>query len=318
MQETGQLLVVGSSGFIGRAVVRLMAERGVPGVALSRTGAQEVQGGARCARVGSYEDRVAIAALAAGCEAAIMLAGRAHVLRERDSDPEAAFVRANRDVPVAVAEAFAAAGGRRFVFVSTAAVHGEAGPGRRLRVTDAPAPATAYGRSKWLGEQALASRCAELGLELVVIRPPLVYGAGAPGHFGRLLRAARRGLPLPVAAIRNRRDVIGVDNLADLLLLAAHHPGAAGRTFLVSDGTEVSTASIAAALYHAAGRGRRLVPVPPALLRLGARLLRRPALIARLLDDLTLDSAEVRATLGWTPPLTVEQGLERSVTEAGR
>jgi nucleoside-diphosphate-sugar epimerase len=275
------ILVVGSSGFIGRRLVALMAERGIPGVALSRA---------------AVRDQAAMA----GCEAAIMLAGRAHVRGDA-----AAFMHANRDLPVAVAEAFAAAGGRRFVFVSSVAVNGIATDGAPFREDDVPAPVDDYGRSKLAGEQALERRCAELGLELVIVRPPLVYGPGAPGNFGRLLRAARRGLPLPLASVRNRRDLIGVDNLADFLLLCARHPAAAGRTFMISDGEEVSTASLARALYRAAGRRDRLLPAPAALVRaLGA---------GRLLGDLRVDSSRARAILGWRPPLTLAEGLARSI-----
>ena len=275
------ILVVGASGFIGRRLVAMMDERGIARVTPSRA---EVRDGAAMA----------------GCEAAIMLAGLAHAR----GDP-AAFMKANRDLPVAVAEAFAAAAGRRFVFVSSIAVNGIATHGAPFREEDEPAPVDDYGRSKLAGEEALRERCAELGLELVVVRPPLVYGPGAPGNFGRLLRAARLGLPLPLASVRNRRDLIGVDNLADLLLLCARHPAAAGELFLASDGEEISTAAIARALYRAAGRRGLLLPAPAALLRaLGA---------GRLLGDLRVDSSHARERLGWRPPLTTAEGLARSI-----
>jgi UDP-N-acetyl-alpha-D-quinovosamine dehydrogenase len=301
------ILVVGSSGFVGRALVDMMAARDLPGVAVSRSGAEGGQGSVRRLKVPGYEDRDAMAAAAAGCDAAILLAGRAHILKEDAPDPAAAFLRANRDLPLAVAEAFAAAGGRRLVFVSSIAVNGIASRGSPFREDDVPAPADDYGRWKLAGEQALQRRCAELGLELVVVRPPLVYGPGAPGNFGRLLRAARRGLPLPLASVRNRRDLIGVDNLADFLLLCARHPAAAGKLFLVSDGEETSTAAIAGALYRAAGRRGRLLPAPRMLVRaLGA---------GRLLDDLILDSSPARRILGWRPPLSTAEGLARSIRE---
>jgi nucleoside-diphosphate-sugar epimerase len=307
------LLVIGSSGFVGRAVVALMVERGMTGVAMSRRGGDGARPPVRSVIVSDYEDRASFVAAAAGCRAAIMLAGLAHVVPRGAAD-EAAFFHANRDIPFRVAENFAAAGGRRFVFVSSVAVNGTISSAP-VSERALPAPVSAYGRSKFAGEQALTARCAEMGLELVIIRPPLVYGPGAPGNFGKLLRAAKRGTRLPLGSIDNRRDFIGLDNLADLLLLAAPHPAAAGQTFLVSDGEPVSTADLARRLYAAAGHEGRVLRFPPALLRLAFGLTGRSAIASSLIDDLLIDSSHVRSTLGWRPPLGLAEGLERSVSE---
>jgi nucleoside-diphosphate-sugar epimerase len=150
-------------------------------------------------------------------------------------------------------------------------------------------------------------------MDLVIVRPPLVYGPGAPGNFGKLLRAAKRGSRLPLGAIDNERDFIGLDNLADLLLLAATHPAAAGQTFLVSDGEPVSTAQLVRRLYAAAGHEDRVLRFPPALLRLAFGLAGRSATGSSLLDDLLIDSSLVRSRLGWHPPLSLAEGLQRSV-----
>lgn len=312
MGPTGGIWVVGASGFVGRAVVDLMAARGVAGTAISRSGTQQRRGSVNCLRIPGYDDHQ-MTETAAGCDAAIVLAGRAHIMRERAPDPCAAFMAANRDVPLAAAEAFAQAGGRRLVFVSSVAVHGTATHGRPFHESDPPAPVNDYGRSKLAGERALARCCVELGLELVIVRPPLVYGPNAPGNFGRLLRAAKQGIPLPLGAIDNRRDFIGIHNLADLLVLAARHPAAAGQTFLVSDRETLSTTALARRLYRAAGHGARIFPAPPGLLRLAAQLLGRGAVAAQLLDDLMVDASRARAALGWNPPLTVEEELLLSV-----
>lgn len=304
-------MIVGASGFVGKAVVDLMVSKGIEGTAVSRTGG-ETGRPVRVARVDSYEDVERLSKLGVGCGAVIMLAGRAHILKH-GKDDIAAFMQANQTLPVAVAETAAKAGISRYVFVSSIAVHGPARSDQPLRESDHAEPATDYGRSKLAGEKALARRCHDLGLELVIVRPPLVYGPGAPGNFGALLRAARRGVPLPLGSIRNRRDFIGVENLADMLLCASMHRAAPGETFLVSDGEETSTAAVARILYAVHGHEKRVFPFPPALLRVGALALRRPEVADRLLEDLRIDSSHLRNTLQWRAPLTLAEGLARSV-----
>lgn len=307
------LLVVGSSGFIGRAVVDLMDQRDIPGVAVSRHGISRAGGTVRHFTTADYNDLDALSAAAAGCDAAIMLAARVHVMKEEERDPLAAFMRSNRDLPLLTAEALARAGGSRFVFVSSVAVNGVVTSERPFRESDPPAPVTAYGRSKLAAEEALKSLCSNLGLELVILRPPLVYGPCAPGNFGQLLRAAKLGIPLPLGSVHNRRDFVGIDNLADLLLFATENPAAAGQTFLVSDGQRTSTSAIVRSLYRATGYPRRVLPVSPMLIRGIAMAVGRQDIAARLLDDLTIDASHLFETLGWKPPFSLEEGLRRSV-----
>lgn len=313
MPASPRILAIGASGFIGRAVLDAMADQGVPGVALSRSGPAAPSGNVRRVILSGYDDEGSFLDAASGCDVAIMLAGRAHILGKRKGEGSGEFQRVNRDLPLSLAASFARAGGRRFVFVSSIAVHGRPTPGRPLSESDALAPASDYGLSKSEAERALQRKCEELGLQLVIIRPPLVYGPRAPGNFGKLLRAARLGIPLPLASIHNRRDFIGVENLADVLLASAIHPAAAGETFLVSDREETSTAALARCLYRNWGHERRLFPCSPRLLRLGARMLGRESLAAQLLDDLRLDTSHVVARLGWKPPLSLAEGLLRSV-----
>lgn len=316
MNGQGKLLIVGASGFIGRALVELVAERSLAAVALSRHGERGQVGTVRLVRVPEYDDLEAIAPWVAGREIAIIVAGRAHVMTASAADDEAAFHHGNCEVPLAVAEALADAGGRRIVYVSSVAVHGTPAVGQRFRESDLPAPVNAYGRSKLCGEEALRARCAQLGLELVIVRPPMVHGPDAPGHFGQLLRAAQRGIPLPLGAVRNCRSLIGVRNLADMLVHAALHPAAAGRTFLVSDGEDLSTAEIAVSLYAAAGHSGRLLSIPPGLLKALLRLVGRSATAARLFDDLVVDASLATQLLQWQPPLPAREGLERSVRDS--
>jgi len=178
------------------------------------------------------------------------------------------------------------------------------------RETDPPAPQDPYGISKWEAEQVLHRVAAETGLEIVIVRPPLVYGPRVKGNFAQMLQVLQRGIPLPLASVHNRRSLIYLGNLVDALLLCAMHPAAAGRTYLVSDGEDISTPELLRRLGMALGRPARLFPFPPSLLMGAAKLLDRRAQAERLLGSLRIDSSRIRRELGWQPPFTLQQGLQ--------
>jgi nucleoside-diphosphate-sugar epimerase len=240
----------------------------------------------------------------AGVEIVVHLANRAHRGR---IDPSA---RLEAEAAAALAQQAAAAGVRRLVHMSSVRAMGEATrPGMPLRAGDAPRPHDRYGRGKLATEQALLAATRGGGLELVVLRPPLVYGPGVKGNFGALIRLAGSGLPLPFAGIDNRRSLIFIDNLVGLLALACVHPAAAGRVLLARDGADLSTPQLLRVLAEGLGRPARLVAVPDAafgLLRvlpgLGARL-------ARLTLSLQVDDSATRDALGWAPQIAPEQAL---------
>ena len=167
--------------------------------------------------------------------------------------------------------------------------------------------------SKWEAEQALWDVSVKTGLEVVVVRPPLVYGPGAKGNLARLLKLVRSGLPLPLGAVQNKRSLIGLDNLVDLIIRCADHPAAAGQTFLVSDGEDLSTPDLLRHMAEAMGRSARLLPVPVPLLRLAGSALGKRAEIDRLVGSLQIDSSHTRRVLGWTPPVSVQEGIRRMV-----
>jgi UDP-glucose 4-epimerase len=198
------------------------------------------------------------------------------------------------------------------VYLSSVKVNGEATAGAAYSALDEPQPQDAYGRSKWQGERELQALAQGSALEFAIVRAPLVYGAGVRANFLRLMRWVDRGTPLPFGSVHNLRSLIGVWNLADVLLRIAEHPAAAGRVWMVSDGTDVSTPELIRALGRALGRSPRLVRVPVALLRLAARLAGRGAEVQRLCASLQVDSTPVRTQLGWEPPLTLAAGLERT------
>lgn len=202
---------------------------------------------------------------------------------------------------------------RRFVFVSTAKVHGEATPpGEPFAETMAPSPKDPYALSKWEAEQGLAAIAARTGMEVVVVRPPLVYGPGVKANFAALLRVVASGWPLPLAAIDNRRSLIGIDNLVDFLLLCLEHPAATNQTFLVSDGEDLSTPDLLRRVGTAMGQPAKLWPLPPKLLTASTALLGRRAAAERLCGNLQVDITKARTLLHWSPPVSVDEGLRRA------
>ena len=306
------VLVTGATGFVGRSVCRALTRAGHAVVAAVRSAdashllpqvhrhavVGDLAGG------GDWQDAVQ------GIDVVVHLAARVHVLDETAADPAAEYQRVNVDATVRLAEAAAAAGVRRVLFVSSVKVHGE-GAARAYTEADRPQPRDAYARSKWEAEQRLGEIARRTGLEVCVLRPPLVYGREVGGNFRRLLRLVDMAttVPLPLGAIENRRSMVYVDNLADAVVTCVRHPAAAGELFLVSDGEDLSTSEVLGRLAGIAGSRARLFPVPFAVLATGARLLGKEPEVRRLFGSLTVDSSKIRRRLGWAPPHTVDEGL---------
>lgn len=244
-------------------------------------------------------------------ETVVHLAARVHVMHDALSDPLSEYRRVNTDGTLRLARQAAAVGVRRFVFLSSLKVNGESG---LFRESDALAPADAYGRSKQEAEAGLHQIAAETAMDVVVIRPPLVYGPGVRANFGALIRAVSLGIPLPLGAVQNRRSLVALDNLVDMIVTCIAHPAAATETFFVSDGEDLSTPQLVMRLAQAMGRPARLVPVPPVLLSMAATLFGKRDVAQRLLGSLQVDISKVRRLLGWKPPVSVDEGLTRTVT----
>lgn len=302
------ILLTGGNGFVGRAVAAALHRRGMAHrLALRQPTSAPAFG------IDTLGPDTDWSCAVDGVTAVLHLAARAHVLHDATPDRLCAFRSVNTAGTLRLAEQAATAGVRRFVFVSTAKVHGEATtPGALFSEAEAPAPRDPYALSKWEAEQGLAAIAARTGMEVVVVRPPLVYGPGVKANFAALLQAVASGWPLPLASIDNRRSLVGIDNLVDFLLLCLQHPAAAGQSFLVSDGEDMSTPDLLRRIGAALQRPARLWPLPEPLLTTAARLSGRRAAAERLCGNLQVDITKARTLLGWAPVVSVDEGLRRT------
>jgi len=251
-----------------------------------------------------------------GCDIVVHLAARVHVMREVSDDPLAEFRHVNVAGTERLARSAAAAGVRRFVYVSSIKVNGE-GTRKGEAYTEQynAAPQDFYGISKWEAEQALHQVAKDTGLEVVIVRPPLVYGAGVKGNFAQMISVVAKGVPLPFASVNNKRSLIYVKNLVDALMLCATHPAAAGNTYLVSDGEDVAISDLLRKLAFAMGKKPHLFLCPVILLKLAAKLFRKSEQVDRLLGSLQVDSSKIRRELGWVPPFSMDDGLKATVKD---
>lgn len=294
-----RVVLTGASGFIGKALHSTLQQSGYSVVAAPRLPCPAEQ----------------MKQFASGLplNAVIHLAARVHVMHDTAADPLTAFREVNLDSTLQLAAQAAAAGVKRFVFISSVKVNGEAtAVDHPFTERDAAAPQDPYAISKWEAEQGLRQIAASTGMEVVIIRPPLVYGPGVKANFAALMRAVQRGWPLPLGAVHNLRSLVGLDNLVDFIIACVSHPAAANQTFLVSDGADISTPDLVRAMARAAGRPARLLPVPVSVLASLASLLGKRAAVDRLCSNLQLDISKARHVLQWTPPITPDEGLRRA------
>jgi nucleoside-diphosphate-sugar epimerase len=245
-----------------------------------------------------------------GIDVVIHLAGRVHVEEETVEDSIRAYREVNTAGTVRLARMAAEQGVRRIVFLSTVGVHGNSSSSRGISEQDESAPHDAYTLSKWEAEQDLSGICADTGLERTVIRCPLVYGPGNPGNFLRLLGWVQRGIPLPLANVRNERSMIFVENVVHAILCCATHPQAAGQTYLVCDGENVSTPELIRRIAQALDRPARLLPFPPAWLRTLGKWTGRARDVERLLGTMIIDNSKIRKELNWKPPCSISEGIQ--------
>lgn len=316
------LAVTGATGFVGAALLqRLALQAAAQGgsvacslLGITRHAPAKAVARVRYMPVGDFAGVADWPSVLQGVDVLVHTAARVHVMADKVADPLAEFRRVNVGGTLNLARQAAAAGVRRFVFVSSIGVNGDKTPlGEPFTEVQAPLPHNHYALSKYEAEQGLRLIAAETGMEVVIIRPPLVYGPHAPGNFGSLARAVQRDYPLPLGAVHNQRSLVALGNLVDFIITCTTHPQAANQTFLVSDGQDLSTTELVRGMAQAAGVRARLLPVPVSLLRAAAAVLGKASAADRLCGNLQVDIAKARSLLGWVPPVSVEEGLRRAM-----
>ena len=307
------ILVTGATGFVGRH----LCEKLMPSFCLVRgalriaESAANLPAGVQAAQIEAIGPATDWSETLAGIDIVIHLAARVHVMDDSSKDPLGAYRHVNVAGTENLARQAAAGGVRRLVFISTVKVHGEERDVSYSEENDL-SPKDPYGVSKLEAETVLHRVAEETGLEVVIIRPPLVYGPGVKANFLRLLGVVERGIPLPFASINNRRSMVYLGNLVEAISICATHPKAAGQVFLVSDCDDVSTAELIRRIAIALGREPRLMHFPPNLIRLAGRLLGKTNAVDRLLGSLTIDSSKIKRELGWQPPYTMIEGITKT------
>lgn len=306
-----RVIVTGASGFVGTALCSRLCLDGVEVTAAVRDKNAATSCNAGNVTVGEIGPDTRWQEVLAGQDAVVHLAARVHLMEEVADDPLAAYRAVNTEGTLNLARQAVVAGVRRFIYLSSVKVNGEGGA-RPYTEHDFPEPLGPYAISKYEAEEGLKAISLETGLEVVILRPPLVYGPGVKANFLAMMRWIYKGVPLPLAGVQNARSLVALDNLVDLIATCLNHPAAANQTFLVSDGEDLSTADLLTRMGGALGSPARLFYIPPWLLRLGAKVVNKSSIYTRLCSSLQVDNNKTRQLLGWTPPVSVDEGLRRA------
>lgn len=309
------VLITGASGFVGKPLCLQMIRQGYSVRAAIRSSTLPIEN-VEVVPVGTISATTDWSVALATIDTVIHLAARVHVMNDYALDPLDEFRKVNVDGTLNLARQAATAGVKRFIFISSVKVNGERTEiGEPFTEVNQPNPQDAYGISKLEAEQGLLKIAQETGMKVVIVRPPLVYGAGVKGNFAQMIKVLASGIPLPFASVKNLRSYVYVENLVDALILCATHPKAAGQTYFVSDGEDISTPDLLHKLSSAMGQHVRLLPCSPIFMRLAGRLFGMSDKVERLLGSLQVDSTKIRRELGWQPPFTLDQGLRVTVIE---
>ena len=308
-----KVLVTGTTGFVGAALVSRLVDSGRFGVRTAlRRESGELLVGVEQIVVGDLTPNTDWQQALVGVDAVVHLAARVHVMNDTASDPLSAFRQVNVAGTERLARIAATKGVKRFVYISSVKVNGESCE-KPFTEQSIPAPEDPYGVSKWETEQILHRVAEETGLEVVILRPPLVYGPGVKANFLSLFKIVDRGIPLPLAGINNQRSLIYLENLVDAIIKCIEHPNAANQTFLLSDGQDVSTPELIRMIASAMGKKPRLAPCPPVVLKFLGKLTGKSLEVKRLIGSLQIDNSKIKKVLNWQRPFTMEEGIAETV-----
>jgi nucleoside-diphosphate-sugar epimerase len=310
------ILITGASGFVGGALVgQLLNDPTVDSVVLALRRPIDVQHEkSRSVIIGDLGPNTNWSEALEGVRAIVHCAARVHVMHDKEIDPLKAYREVNVYATLNLARQAAQKGVRRFVFVSSIKVNGEASaPGQPISPDVIPSPIDPYGISKWEAESGLREIGARYGMEIVIVRPPLIYGPGVKANFLKMMQWVKFGIPLPLGNVKNLRSFVGIDNLVDFLMVCLRHPLAAGQTFMISDGEDVSTSELLKRTAKAMSKNIFLIPFPLSVLNLLAKVIRKEAVLQRLCGTLQVDIIKNRQLLGWTPVIGLDEGLLRAV-----
>lgn len=310
------VFLTGASGFVGRAILDHLLATGTPVTAALRKNARAFHVNVPIFRFESFGVGQNWQSALSGCDVVVHSAARVHVMNDAEADPLMAFRKVNVEGTLELARQAAKAGVRRFIFISSVKVNGEgATKGRPYKADDLPAPSDPYGVSKMEAEQGLRALAGSTSMEVVIIRPVLIYGPGVKANFLSMMRWLDWGVPLPFGAIDNRRSLVALDNLVDLVVICMDHPSAGNQTFLVSDGEDLSTTELLQRMARALRKPARLFPVPSWALQSVAIILGRKSLARRLFGSLQVDIEKTRSVLGWVPKVSVDDALSATAQD---
>lgn len=313
----GKVLVTGANGFVGKALLREMVKQDIPVIAAVRKDCQKIFNGIECVEVSDLSGKQDWSPVLKDIDSVVHTAARVHIMEGNESKTQYVYNQVNTEATLNLARQAVKADVRRFIFLSTIKVNGEVTQlGTLFNEKIKSPPVDYYAFSKWKAEQGLMHIAEETGMEVVIIRPPLIYGPGVKGNLAKIIKSIRLGIPLPLGALNNRRSLLAMENLVNFIQLSLTHPKAANETFVLADGEDVSTTQLLKKVAAAMNKKVWLLPVPISWMAFPAKLFGKQALVERLFGSLQVDSKKARELLKWSPVISMDEQLKEMVNDS--